>query len=86
MTAARRSRATVMTYGILSNTPAFSPNVFVDIAATFHKKKAALKEHHSQAERPYMSDEYLDIFARSKYAALRGIALSECFHVERMFL
>lgn len=85
MAAARRQRASILNYAVLSNTLDFKPHLFVDIAAVFENKKRVLRLHSSQADKPYMSDEYLDIFHSDKYASLHGMGCCEVFEVVRLF-
>jgi LmbE family N-acetylglucosaminyl deacetylase len=83
--AARRSNASIFCYSILSNTPEFCPNLFVDISPFFEAKKRALSYHFTQREKYYMSDEYLTIFHSDKYARLHGIEFCESYEIKKMF-
>lgn len=83
--AARRSRASILAYGILSNTLDFKPQFFIDISSVYEKKKQALKFHQSQQHRTYMTEEYLDIFHSNTYASLHGVRYCEAFEVIRLF-
>jgi LmbE family N-acetylglucosaminyl deacetylase len=85
ISAARRSKASILCYGILSNTPEFRPNYFVDVGEVYAQKVKALREHKSQSHKYYMTDEYLDIFHGHNYAALHGIPKCEAFEVVRLF-
>lgn len=85
MAAARRSDASILRYGILSNTLDFSPRYFIDIDKYFPLKKKALKTHKSQAKKHYMSDEYLQIFHQNKNMNLYKNCLSESYEIERIF-
>jgi LmbE family N-acetylglucosaminyl deacetylase len=82
---ARRSKASILSYGILSNTPQFSPNFFFDVGEVFETKKTLLKEHQSQKQKYYMSEEYLNIFHGHNYAALHGFRFCEAYEVVRLF-
>jgi LmbE family N-acetylglucosaminyl deacetylase len=84
LTAARRSQASILCYGTLSNTLKFSPTYFKDITPFFKSKKAALLKHKSQKNKYYMSEEYLEIFHKRQYCNLLGIKYSEAFEVERL--
>lgn len=86
MTAARRSKASILKYGILSNTLTYHPQVFKDISAQYALKKKALSFHKSQSKKYYMSDEYLKIFHQNQYVNLNEIKLSESFEIERLFI
>jgi len=83
--AARRSRASILTYGILSNTLDFKPQLFVDISEVYALKKQALRCHRSQAHRTYMTENYLDIFHSNTYASLHGLGPCEAFEIVRIF-
>jgi LmbE family N-acetylglucosaminyl deacetylase len=83
--AARRSRANMLNYGIVSNTLEFRPQFFVDIVEVYGEKKRALQCHRSQSQRSYMSDEYLDIFHSHNYASLHGLRYCEAFEIVRLF-
>jgi LmbE family N-acetylglucosaminyl deacetylase len=83
--AARRSKATILSYGILSNTLEFRPHYFVDIGEVYSQKKGALREHRSQAQKFYMQDEHLDIFHAHNYASLHGVRFCEAYEIVRMF-
>ncbi len=85
ISAARRSKASILCYGILSNTPEFAPKYFVDIQDVYEQKKKALSCHKSQAKKYYMTNEYLEIFHSHKYAALHGIRFSEAYEIVRLF-
>jgi LmbE family N-acetylglucosaminyl deacetylase len=84
--AARRLNATVLNYGIISNTPQFSPSIFVDISDQFNQKREALVYHKSQARKYYMTNDYLEIFHSDKYACLHGVRYCEAYEVVRMFV
>ena len=84
--AARQIKASVLQYGIVSNTPDFAPNVFVDISAQYDIKLAALRAHVSQAGKRYMSEEYLRHFHANAYAALHGLSCAETFRLVRALL
>ncbi len=86
ISAARRSRASILSYGILSNTPEFRPTCFVDVDSVYQRKVAALREHKSQAEKCYMTDEYLRIFHGHNYAAIHGVSFCEAFETVQLFL
>lgn len=85
MAAARRTRASILHYAVASNTPDFTPNVFVDISEQYEVKKAALAKHQSQAGKEYMTDQHLDLFHGTTYASLHGIRCSEAFELFRGF-
>lgn len=85
LAAARRVPASILQYAVVSNTPDFTPNVFVDIAETYARKKRALAEHKSQAGKRYMSDAHLDIFHANTYASLHGFPCSEAYELVRAF-
>jgi LmbE family N-acetylglucosaminyl deacetylase len=84
--AARRSKASILAYGILSNTLDFKPLFFIDISQVYETKKQALKYHRSQQHRQYMTDEYLDIFHSHTYTSLHGMRYCEAFEVIRLFV
>lgn len=86
MTASRRSKASILLYGILSNTLNFQPRFFKDISKNFALKKKALKCHVSQSKKYYMSDKFLQIFHENQYVNLNQISLSESYEVERLFV
>lgn len=83
--AARRSQASILSYGIVSNTLDFRPQFFVDISEYFNRKKMALKFHETQSAKAYMSEDYLNIFNSNTYAALHGLRYCESFEVVRFF-
>lgn len=83
--AARRSKASILSYGILSNTLDFKPQLFVDISEVYAQKKRALAEHRSQAQKFYMQQEHLDIFHAHNYASLHGVRFCEAYEIVRMF-
>ncbi len=85
MTASRRSQASILLYGILSNTLDFQPRFFKDISKKFALKKKALKCHVSQSKKYYMSDKFLQIFHENQYVNLNKFSLSESYEVERLF-
>jgi LmbE family N-acetylglucosaminyl deacetylase len=86
LASARRSRASVLSYNIVSNTLDFCPKIFVDISEFFASKKAAIRCHVSQLAKDYMTGEYLEIFHAHNYAVLHGITKSEAFEVVRLFI
>jgi LmbE family N-acetylglucosaminyl deacetylase len=86
LASARRSKASFLNYGILSNTLEFRPNLFVDISKVYEFKKKALLSHVSQKNKYYMTDEYLEIFHSDKYASLHGIRYSESYEIVRLFV
>lgn len=83
--AARRSKASILSYGILSNTLDFKPQLFVDISEVYALKKKALAEHKSQVQKFYMQQEHLDIFHAHNYASLHGVRYCEAYEILRMF-
>ena len=83
--AARRSKASMLNYAILSNTLDFKPSIFVDITDVYDKKKLALRCHVSQKDKYYMTDEYLEIFHSHNYASLHGLRYCEAYEVVRIF-
>ena len=85
MAAARRTRASILHYAVASNTPDFTPNVFVDISAQYETKKKALSAHRTQADKEYMNEPHLDIFHGNTYASLHGIRCTETFELVRGF-
>jgi LmbE family N-acetylglucosaminyl deacetylase len=85
MTASRRTKASILRYGILSNTLKFSPTFFKDISNQYALKLKALSQHKSQKNKYYMSKEYLKIFHQNQYVTLNQIELSESYEVERLF-
>jgi len=82
---ARRSKASILSYGILSNTPHFKPSFFFDISKVYGAKKELLLCHKSQKDKYYMSEEYLNIFHGHNYAALHGFRFCEAYEVVRLF-
>lgn len=86
LAAARRSTASILAYGILSNTLEFMPHLFVDISAEFEEKKTILRKHLSQKDKYYMSEQYLEIFHSHNYASLHGLRHCEAYEVVRLFL
>lgn len=86
LAAARRSKASILSYSILSNTLQFSPTIFVDIQQELVQKKKALQKHTSQKDKYYMSEEYLEIFHSHNYASLHGLRYCETFEVVRLFI
>jgi LmbE family N-acetylglucosaminyl deacetylase len=84
--AARRLKANVLNYGIVSNTPQFSPAIFLDISDYFSHKCEALVYHQSQAHKYYMTPKYLEIFHSDKYASLHGVRYCEAYEVVKMFV
>lgn len=86
LAAARRVPASILHYAVVSNTPDFTPNVFVDISDTYADKKRALAKHKSQADKHYMGDEHLNIFHSNTYASLHGFPCSETYELVRSFL
>jgi LmbE family N-acetylglucosaminyl deacetylase len=85
LAAARRVQASILHYAVVSNTPDFTPNVFVDISETYAEKKRALTKHRSQQGKQYMSTAHLDIFHGNTYASLHGIPCSEAYELVRGF-
>lgn len=85
LAAARRVPASILQYAVVSNTPDFTPNVFVDISSTYAAKKRALNEHKSQRGKLYMTDAHLDIFHGNTYASLHGFPCSEAYELVRAF-
>ena len=85
MAAARRTKASIFHYAVASNTPDFTPNVFVDISEQYEAKKKALAEHKTQAGKEYMTDAHLDLFHGTTYASLHGIRCSEAYQLFRGF-
>ena len=83
--AARRCRATILSYAIVSNTNEFHPKLFVDVSEFIDDKIRALRKHESQQDRPYMSDEFLKIFHTNRYAAQSGVRHCEAYEVVRLF-
>ncbi len=83
--AARRSKASILAYGILSNTLDFKPQIFIDISEVYAQKKQALRAHQSQSERAYMKEAYLDIFHANTYASLHGLGPCEAYEIVRIF-
>lgn len=82
----RRVNASVLNYGIPSNTLEFAPTLFVDIGSVYAIKKQALASHTSQQKKYYMTDEYLEIFHSDRYAALHGIRYCESYEVVRLLI
>lgn len=85
LAAARRCLCTILFYGILSNTPSFSPTLFVNISTTFDMKQKALACHKTQTDKTYMSKSYLNVFNTHQYSRLRGIEYTEAFEIFRIF-
>ncbi len=83
--AARRSKASILAYGILSNTLDFKPQLFVDISDVYELKMHALHCHKTQEKRAYMKEDYLEIFHANTYASLHGLGRCEAFEIIRMF-
>lgn len=86
MSAARRSRASILHYGTASSTPEFRPNVFVDIREVYERKIEALSAHTSQGTKDYMTRAHMDVVHRLTYASLHGIECCEAFELFRGFL
>jgi len=86
LTAARRSRSSILFFNLLSNTPSFKAEIFVDIGDVIERKIEALSQHISQKGKYYMTKEYLDIFHSNRYAVLHGIRYSEVFEIYRIFI
>jgi LmbE family N-acetylglucosaminyl deacetylase len=85
ITAARHGASSILTYGILSNTPDFCPNIFVDISGQYQTKLTALACHESQRHKHYMSPDYIQAFHSRSYASLHGKPYVECFEIFRLF-
>lgn len=85
VSASRRSNATVLFYPTLS-TVQFNAKLFVDISEVFNKKKEALSLLVSQKDKPYMMDEYLEIFNHDAFASLHGLNYVEKFDIGGAFL
>ena len=85
LAAARRSRASILAYGILSNTLDFKPALFVDIGQVIEEKKQSLRHHLSQKDKYYMTDEYFEIFHSNTYASLHGLRYCEAYEIVRIF-
>jgi LmbE family N-acetylglucosaminyl deacetylase len=83
---ARRSKSSIMLYGILSNTLSYQPKIFVDISEHYTCKKEALRCFVSQKDKYYMKEDFLNIFHTHKYPNLHGIKYCESFQVERLFI
>lgn len=86
LAAARRWRTSILAYAVLSNTPSFTPTVFVDVADVLAQKKRILALHRSQSDKYYMGEEYLEIFHSNPYAALHGMRYCEAYEVSRLML
>jgi len=85
LSASRRSNATVLFYPTLS-TIQFNAKLFVDISGVIDKKKEALSLLVSQKDKPYMKDEYLEIFNHDAFASLHGLNYVEKFDIGGAFL
>ncbi len=85
VSALRRSNATLLFYPTLT-TIDFNAKLFVDISKVFDKKKKALSFLISQKDKPYMSDEYLEIFNHDSFASLHGLNYVEKFDIGGAFL
>lgn len=85
VSALRRSNATLLLYPTLT-TIDFNAKLFVDISKVFNKKKEALSMLVSQKDKPYMSDEYLEIFNHDSLASLHGLNYVEKFDIGGAFL
>ena len=85
LAAARRSRAGILHYAVVSNTPDFTPNLFVDIREFYEDKLSALAMHKSQADKYYMQRPHQNIFHGNTYASLHGVPCSEAFELVRGF-
>jgi len=86
MTALRQTNATVLCYGLPSNTLDFNPRLFVNISGFMGSKLKSLQLHKSQALKPYMNKTYLNAFHSDPYSLSHGILHVERFEVERIFV
>lgn len=85
VSALRRSNATLLFYPTLT-TIEFNAKLFVDISKAFKIKKKALSLLVTQKDKPYMSDEYLEIFNHDSFASLHGLNYVEKFDIGGAFL
>lgn len=85
VTASRRLKVGILFYPLLSSTPEFKPDIYVDVTGQMSQKRAMLAMHESQSEKPYMHEEYIDLFNSDPYARLHGIRFTERFAVGRLF-
>ena len=86
VTALRRHRASILFYQLPSTTQKFKPQIYVDISKYYQTKKQFLRDHLSQKDKQYMTDEYLEIFNSDSHAFLRGFRYVEKFDVGRCFI
>lgn len=84
ITAARRIKASIMEYPMLSTTPKFKPTVFSDITNHFPTKLELLKKHQSQADKSYMNIDFIKLFNQSSYALLHSCIYVETFSIHRL--
>ncbi len=85
VSALRRSNAILLFYPTLT-TLEFNAKLFVDISRVFKMKKKALSLLVSQKDKPYMTDEYLEIFNHDSFASLHGLNYVEKFDIGGAFL
>lgn len=85
LAAGRRVPASILHYAVVSNTPDFTPDVFVDISDQYAQKKQALAQHKSQADKHYFGGDHLDIFHANTYASLHGFPCTETYELVRSF-
>lgn len=86
LTAARRLKISILKFCSPSSSQEFSPNVYVDISKFYKKKVRFLKEHKSQSHHDYFSEEYLDIFHKSRYSKTHSLKYVEQFKLEKLII
>jgi LmbE family N-acetylglucosaminyl deacetylase len=84
MTALRRLPVNIILYRSPSISNNFISNFFVDIKDEYETKIVAIKEHKTQMNKPYMSDESIRIFNQNWNAKSFGIDYMEEFNIVRM--
>ena len=83
LTALRRLPVSILQYRSISSYD-FISNMVVDITQEYNIKKEAIKKHVSQKDKPYMSDQSIEIFNKNWNAQSVGINYCEEFNILRM--
>jgi LmbE family N-acetylglucosaminyl deacetylase len=84
MTALRRLPITIILYRSPSISNNFISNFIVDIANQYPIKLQAIKEHKTQLDKPYMSNDSIEIFNKNWNGKSIGIDYVEEFNIIRM--
>ena len=85
ISAARRKKLSMLRYSIVSNTSYFQPNYFFEFSEEIlNQKMHQLSYHKTQADKNYMTKEFLINYHLRPYSYLHGIKYCEAYEVERI--